>query len=116
MMGESTMLTEVEQSEYLDEIRKEVCARCVERLPGGPPCAPLGRVCGIPMHLPALVAAIQEVQSGGIEPYLQNLRQKVCGHCPQLCGSACPCPMDYLAVLLVEAVEAVDQRRRDLHV
>jgi hypothetical protein len=31
--------------------------------------------------------------------------------CRFLLNNICPCPMDYLAVLLVEATEAVDQRR-----
>ena len=33
------MVAECELAEYLDEIRREVCSRCVERPPGGPPCA-----------------------------------------------------------------------------
>ena len=41
------MITETELDEYQDEIRNVVCSRCVERPPGGPPCAPLGKECGI---------------------------------------------------------------------
>ncbi len=36
------MTGQVELNEYLDEIRQEVCTRCMERPPGGPPCAPWG--------------------------------------------------------------------------
>jgi hypothetical protein len=96
--------------EYLEEIRREVCTHCVERPSGGPPCAPLGKQCGIELHLPELIDVIHEVKSPSVVPYLLNNRHKICEHCANLHGSCCPCPMDYLAVLLVEAVETVDRR------
>jgi hypothetical protein len=107
------MLTEAELSEYLDEIRRQVCSRCIERPPGGPPCAPLGKQCGVEVHLPQLIEAIHEVRSGLIEPYLGNNRRKICEHCAALHSDLCPCPMDYLAVLVVQAVETVDKRRQE---
>jgi hypothetical protein len=63
------------------------------------------------MHLPEIIDAIHDVHSDGIAPYLEHNREKVCEHCAFHHGSICPCPMDYLAVLLVEAVETVDRRR-----
>jgi hypothetical protein len=105
------MVTAEELDEYMGEIRKQVCSRCVERPPGGPPCAPLGKQCGIELHLPALIDAIHGVDSASIVPYLDNNRRLICEHCPQHYHSDCPCPMDYLAVLLVQAVETVDARR-----
>ena len=105
------MVTQAVLDEYLDEIRKEVCSVCVERPPGGPPCAPLGKMCGIEVHLPELVKTIQDVHSSLIEPYLDHNRSEICANCTSLHSSICPCPMDYLAVPLVQAVEAVDDRR-----
>src|SRR5260370_41701379 len=105
------MLTAADLQEYLDEIRQEVCSRCVERPPGGPPCAPSGKQCGIELHLPKLIDAIHEQHSELIGPYLDNNRRKICQQCAFLHNQICPCPMDYLAVLLVEAVEGVDKRR-----
>ena len=105
------MATAAELNGYLDEIRQQVCTHCVERPPGGPPCAPLGKQCGIEMHLPQLIAAIHDVASPSIVPYLDNNRHQICEHCPRLGKEDCPCPMDYLAVLLVQAVETVDARR-----
>jgi hypothetical protein len=106
------MVAETELTEYMDEIREQVCSRCVERPPGGPPCAPLGKQCGIELHLPAIINAIHQVPSGEwIEPYLEHNRKEVCENCRFLHSSICPCPMDYLAVLLVQAVETVDKRR-----
>lgn len=106
------MLLAAELQEYLDQIRQDVCSRCIERPPGGPPCAPLGKECGIEMHLPEIIKAIQEVDSPRIAPYLANNRLSICMQCSRLHESICPCPMDYLAVLLVGAVEKVDQRRQ----
>jgi hypothetical protein len=109
------MIPELELTEYLDEIRKQVCSRCVERPPGGPPCAPLGKQCGVEVHLPQLIEAIHEIKSGSIVPYLENNRQRVCQYCGQLDDtSVCPCPLRYLAVLIVQAVETVDLRRQQL--
>jgi hypothetical protein len=105
------VLTKGDIAEYLGEIRQQVCSRCVERPPGGPPCEPLGKNCGLEMHLPELIASIREVHSSLVEPYLQNNRQKICESCAFLHSSICPCPMDYLSALVIEAVEAVDQRR-----
>ena len=106
------MPTQLELAEYLDEIREQVCSRCVERPPDGPPCAPLGKQCGIEMHLPQLIDSIHGVNSAGIEQYLDCNREQICKTCPLLHSHLCPCPMDYLAVLLVQAVETVDQRRQ----
>lgn len=106
------MVTETEMSEYLDEIRREVCSHCVERPRGGPPCAPLGKSCGIELHLPELIESIRQVHSPTIAPYLDHNRTGICSHCAFLHSSNCRCPMDYLSVLLVEAVETVDQRRK----
>jgi hypothetical protein len=105
------MVSQAQLNEYLDEIRKQVCSRCVERPPGGPPCAPLGKVCGIEAHLAEIIDSIHENNSGLIKPYLETNRKHVCQECTFLHSSTCPCPMDYLVVLLVEAVETVDARR-----
>jgi hypothetical protein len=105
------VITEVDREEYLDEIRKQVCSICVERPPGGPPCHPLGKECGVELHLPQLIDAVREVHSSRIAPYLEHNRLKICGKCAYHHSSICPCPMDYLAVPLVQAVEAVDERR-----
>jgi hypothetical protein len=107
------MYTETEVQEYLEEIREQVCSHCVERPPGGPPCAPLGHKCGVEMHLKDYLQAIHEVESSRIEPYLNNMHRQVCSHCSQHGADHCPCPMDYLLVLLVQAVETVDERHQE---
>jgi hypothetical protein len=107
------MLTATEQDEYLAEIRREVCSRCIEKPPGGPPCEPLGKMCGIELHLPQLIDSIHQIRSPMIAPYLERNRREICEKCAFLHSSICPCPMDYLAVLLVDAVEEVDKHRAE---
>jgi hypothetical protein len=106
------MLTAIEKTEYLEEIREQVCSRCVEKPPGGPPCEPLGKFCGIELHLPELVESIHQVHSPLMALYLEHNRNEICSRCAHVHSSLCPCPMDYLAVLVVQAIETVDQRRQ----
>jgi hypothetical protein len=63
------------------------------------------------MHLDRLVSCTQQVQSDLIEPYVEHNRQEICAGCAFLNSDICPCPMEYLAVLVVQAIEAVDERR-----
>jgi hypothetical protein len=104
------MVSQAKLAEYMEEIRKEVCSKCVERPPNGPPCTPLGKECGVETHLPELIDSIHAVQSRSVVPYLFHNRKSICQTCANLHARNCPCPMDYLSVLLVQAVETVDQR------
>ena len=98
--------------EYLEEIRHQVCSRCIERPPGGPPCAPLGKRCGIELNLERLVEAVHAVGSKSLDPYIEVFHDHVCEHCANRTTSQCPCPLEYLLLLAVEAIETVDDRRR----
>src|SRR5262249_2548273 len=95
----------------LQENRNSVCSRCVERPPGGPPCEPLGKNCGVELHLRELVDSIHQVHSNLLEPYLDQNRKTICEKCAFLHSSICPCPMDYLSPLIVEATETVGHRQ-----
>ena len=97
--------------EYLDEIRQHVCSRCIERPPGGPPCAPLGKRCGIELNLQRLVDAVHTVRSNSLDPYMVAFHDDVCTHCANEPTNQCPCPLKYLLLLAVEAIETVDERR-----
>jgi hypothetical protein len=109
------MYTAAELDEYLAEIRTQVCANCVEQPAGGPPCEPLGKMCGVEQHLPELIDAVHGAFSGSIVPYFESKQRQVCDHCSFRQSRSCPCPMDYLLVLVVEAVEAVDARHERRH-
>jgi hypothetical protein len=110
--GPAARYTPEQVQEYLDEIREQVCSRCIEKPPGGPPCEPLGKVCGLELHLPDFVKAVHEVDSRFIAPYQEHNRCAICAGCEHQGASCCPCPMDYLLVLAVQAIETVDERHR----
>jgi len=105
------MNTQDDLEEYRAELRAEVCSRCVERRPGTPPCAPLGKGCGIERHLPALVELCRTTNSALIDPYIEKLHVTICADCEYKDQSPCPCPLDYLLQLAVEAVGKVEHRR-----
>lgn len=113
-MNEGTDLYDgTDLEEYMAEIREQVCSRCIERPPGGPPCQPLGKRCGVELNLREIVDAIQKVHAGWMGPYIDRFHEDVCAHCANRPTSQCPCPMEYLLELAVEAVEAVDERKRN---
>jgi len=102
-----SLLDEATREEYLDTIRERVCSHCVERAPAGPPCSPHGKMCGIELHLPELIASVGLCNSKSIGPYLDENRRRICRFCPNLHGEQCPCLMDTPAVLLIQAIEEV---------
>jgi hypothetical protein len=108
------MVTAAESNEYVAELRKQVCAHCVSRQSGAPPCEPLGIGCGIERHLEQLVEICRAVDSPLIDPYLDRLRDDICADCEYQDQPVCPCPLKYLLPLAVSAVETVEQRRRML--
>src|SRR5262249_33743237 len=65
------------------------------------------------MHLPELIESIRSVHSPMLAPYIDHDRQVICSRCAYLDRSICPCPMDYLGGLIVEAVEEVDRSRSE---
>ena len=97
--------------EYQAALRADVCSRCVERRTGAPPCAPIGKGCGIERHLSALVEICRTTDSALIDPYIEKLHNTICSDCEYKDKPACPCPLDYLLQLAVETVEKVERRR-----
>ena len=105
------MVTATELEEYMAEIRKQVCSRCIERPVGGPPCDPLGKQCGIEQHLSELIEVCHKVDSARIDPYIDAFHDEICTNCVNRPTKHCPCALDYLLPLAVEAIETVDVRR-----
>ena len=106
------MSLEATLDEYQSELRDQVCDRCVSRRAGAPPCGPLGVGCGIERHLEQLIEICRSVDSPLIDPYLDRLRDEVCGDCEFADQLVCPCPLKYLLPVAVVAVETVELRRR----
>lgn len=106
------MYTQEQLDEYLAEIRSEVCSHCIERPAGGPPCAPLGKRCGVELHLPEIVQVAHSARQQVMDPYIQRFHEDVCAHCTNRTSNQCPCPLDYLLLLAIQAIDAVDERRQ----
>lgn len=100
--------------DYVDELRGQVCRRCVSRVPGAPPCEDRGIGCGVEQHLEQLIDICRAVDSPLIDPYLERLKSEVCTDCAFQDEPMCPCPLKYLLPLAVGAVETVELRRRIL--
>jgi hypothetical protein len=108
------MYTQAELDEYMAEIREQVCKRCIDRPPEAPPCAPHGKRCGIELHLADIVQVAHAARSRAIDPYIEHFHSDVCTHCSNRETSQCPCPLDPLLLLAIEAIETVDERRGQL--
>ncbi len=104
------MKTHIGFDEYMVAIRDQVCSRCIDRPPGGPPCLPLGKQCGIEVNLHLLIDAVHEVDSESMLPYESTFHHVVCEQCPVYTTSNCPCPLDPLLILAVQAIESVDDQ------
>jgi hypothetical protein len=102
------MTTTIPLFEYLSAVREHVCSRCIERPPGGPPCAALGKRCGVELHLDSIVDMVHGSRAAQIDPYIDRLHTSVCANCAVRPTNQCPCPLDYLLLLTVEAIESVD--------
>lgn len=100
-----------ELDEYQAALRADVCSHCIERLPDAPPCAPLGKGCGIEQHLAELVEMCRTTDSALIDPYIEQLHDAICPQCDSKDSPSCPCPLNYLLQLAVETVEKVERRR-----
>ena len=96
--------------EYRAVLRADVCSHCIERLPNAPPCGPLGKGCGIELHLTELVEICRTTNSALIDPYIDPLHDAICPTCELRHFSHCPCPLDFRLQLAVEAVEKVERR------
>jgi hypothetical protein len=45
-----------------------------------------------------------------MDPYIERFHNEVCVHCANRETNQCPCPLDYLLLLAIEAIDSVDER------
>jgi hypothetical protein len=83
---EATMTNEDAQGdsivEYWDAVRDAACAACLDAADDGS-CGLRDRVCALPAHLPAVVAAILRVESSRMDEYVQAIEDDVCRGCQE---------------------------------
>jgi len=104
------METQNQLDEYRIQLREDVCSHCIERRPNGPPCGPVGKGCGIERHLENLIEICRTIDSALMDPYIEQLHELICPSCEYKDSPTCPCPLNYLLQLAVEAVEKVEHR------
>ena len=105
------LAAEADYADYLLEIRKRVRSRCVEHAAGWPSLCTAGKELwrgNAPAGVDRFRSSGPHEVAGTVSrtPSTGDLRKMRFLH-----SRICPCPMDYLAELIVEAVEAVDRRR-----
>ena len=91
------MINQDRLDEYVAELRKEVCSRCNQPAPGGPPCTPLGRPCEFEMYLPEIVALAHSLELPAVEKQLEQFQEYACASCPRRSHEFCHCPSYYLS-------------------
>jgi hypothetical protein len=116
----STKAADPRCQEYLDVIRRRVCAVCLDGR-DDKSCGLSGRACAIESHLPQLVGALSSVESAKMEDYEAAIRTNVCAECQeQDAAGRCElrdngsCALDAYLMLVLDAVEEVNLRRAAL--
>jgi hypothetical protein len=99
-------------ADYLTELRERVCSRCSERVPRDLPCDTYGKRCGIEINLPWLVCSIHHRAGATLDLHVQSFHEDLCVDCAFRDTGRCPCPLAGLLQFAVEAIKAVDERRK----
>jgi hypothetical protein len=104
--------------DYWEAVQRKVCQKCIDG-DGHGNCR-LGTVdeCALKVYLPQIVEVVLAARSPDIEPYVQELRQKVCGECRHqgsdgncLLRNAVDCALDRYFPLVVDAIEELHSKR-----
>ena len=109
----------VTEQEYWEALRHKVCAKCLDSDGTGACLIAPGRECAMKSHLPAIIDAVNSVYSPSIEPYVEQLRKKVCASCTsQRPGGSCSlrddteCALDRYYPLIVQVIEEAQRKKR----
>lgn len=114
--------------DYREAVRADICSHCScfvqeQMLPEGRCVLESSGACPIFFQLAEIVESISAVRNESIEPYVEELRSRVCAHCENqdenlVCRlrdnddpSHSWCILDTYFTILVEAIERVDRKR-----
>lgn len=93
-------------------LREKICPNCVRRTSDGGCSLPADRPCSLFANLDEIVRIVRETRSRKIDPYVDTLRERVCGACHfQNDHGRCPCredvdcALDTYYPLIVEEIE-----------
>lgn len=93
-------------------LRSKICPNCVRRTRDGGCSLPADRPCSLFSNLEEIVAIVRETHSRRIDPYVESLRDRVCGACHSQddhgrcpCRDQMDCALDTYYPLVVEEIE-----------
>jgi hypothetical protein len=102
---------------YQQKVMERICATCVDRNADGSCGLDPALECEVQKHLPELLTLVKGVTSDRIADYVQRLRHNVCRVCNQAAADGTcelrarlDCTLDRYFVLVVEAIEDLEQR------
>lgn len=100
---------------YIDALRRQVCAVCLDGRGDGS-CGLTRRRCALDAHLPRVLEAIADVKSNRMHDYVEAIESEVCSSCDQLghdggcrLRSLGECALATYLSLVVDAVEEARQ-------
>jgi hypothetical protein len=105
--------------EYWVALQQKICAKCVDGDGSGGCRIAHGRECAMRTHFPQIIDSVNSVFSPSVEPYVDQLRKKVCAVCTgQSSEGACrtrdetECALDRYFPLIVQVIEETQLKKR----
>jgi biotin carboxylase len=105
--------------EYWEAIQQKICAKCIDGDGTGACLIAPGSDCAMKRHFPQIIETVNAVFSPSIEPYVDQLRKKVCAVCTgQSPEGAChvrdetECALDRYFPLIVQVIEETQLKNR----
>jgi biotin carboxylase len=105
--------------EYWEALQQKICAKCIDGDGTGACLIAPGSDCAMKRHFPQIIETVNAVFSPSIEPYVDQLRKKVCAVCTgQSPEGAChvrdetECALDRYFPLIVQVIEETQLKKR----
>jgi hypothetical protein len=109
----------VTEEEYWEALQAKICVKCADGDGQGGCQIGEGKDCALKMYLPRILEVVNSVYSASIEPYEEQLRTRVCGHCVhQSADGSChlrhdiDCALDRYYPLIVQVIEETQLKKR----
>ncbi len=105
--------------EYLSALEQRICAKCVDGDGSGQCLIAPGRECALRSRFPQIIETVNAVFSQSVEPYVDELRKRVCALCTeQTPEGTCAlrdeteCALDRYFPLIVQVIEETQLKKR----
>ena len=105
--------------EYWAALQQKICAKCMDGDGTGACRIAPGSDCAMKTHFPRIIETVNSVFSPSVEPYVEQLRKKVCAVCTARSPEgACrlrdetECALDRYFPLIVQVIEETQLKKR----